>query len=276
MECGRIEEQLPGFVSTVVRVGDEVRRPVSPATPAVHALLVHLERVGFAGAPRFRGIDGRGRARLTYIEGETYPAATPETLPELSLVAIGRLIRRFHDATAGFVLPEGVAWAHAAEREVPGEHVVCHNDISPRNIVFRNGAPVALIDWDLASPAPRAWDVAHVVWQCVPTIAEAHFSLNGWAGVPPLDVRLQRMRTLVNAYGLTAAEREGFADLIALRIARTASGIRALARQGGDVFKRMVEDGTVAQIEADREWVVAHREQIDRAIVVPEDDHVDG
>ncbi|WP_435866505.1 hypothetical protein [Streptosporangium sandarakinum] len=55
----------------VVRVGDTVRRPVGPNAPLVHALLRHLEEVGFAGAPRFLGIDaattpgvsgGRGQA----------------------------------------------------------------------------------------------------------------------------------------------------------------------------------------------------------------------
>ena len=263
------EEKLPGFVSAVVRVGDEVRRPVGAWSPAVHALLAHLERAGFDGAPRFRGIDARGRARLTYIEGETYPAATDESVPELALRAIGALIRRFHEATAGFTLPPGVSWAYAAERDVPGQHVICHNDISPRNIIFRDGAPVALIDWDFAYPAPRAWDVAHAVWQCVPTLADDHFVPNGWEETPPLAVRLHRIHTLVDAYGLTAAERAGFADILALRIERTAIGIRTFAAAGGAVFRSMVEDGTVAQIEADRAWAVGHADVIDDALARP-------
>jgi len=41
----------------VVRIGDTVRRPVGPHSPLVHALLAHLESVGFEGAPRFLGID---------------------------------------------------------------------------------------------------------------------------------------------------------------------------------------------------------------------------
>jgi hypothetical protein len=35
----------------VVRVGDTVRRPAGPWTPAVHALLTHLHAAGFRGAP---------------------------------------------------------------------------------------------------------------------------------------------------------------------------------------------------------------------------------
>lgn len=53
----------------VVRVGDTVRRPASTSTPAVHALLRHLEARGFGGAPRVVGMDGLGREILTYLPG---------------------------------------------------------------------------------------------------------------------------------------------------------------------------------------------------------------
>jgi len=53
----------------VVRVGDTVRRPVGPHSAFVHAVLRHLEQVGFGDAPRFLGIDDQGRECLSYIEG---------------------------------------------------------------------------------------------------------------------------------------------------------------------------------------------------------------
>jgi hypothetical protein len=53
----------------VVRVGDTVRRPAGPWTPAVHALLDHLHQVGFEGAPRALGVDERGREILTFVPG---------------------------------------------------------------------------------------------------------------------------------------------------------------------------------------------------------------
>ena len=43
------------------KVGDTVRRKTGPWTQAVHALLCHLERVGFDGAPRVLGMDYWGR-----------------------------------------------------------------------------------------------------------------------------------------------------------------------------------------------------------------------
>jgi hypothetical protein len=73
-------EEIPlagGNVSGgVVRVGDTVRRPAGPWTPAVHALLDHLHAVGFRGAPRPLGLDDRGREVLTYVPG---PVAHPDS-----------------------------------------------------------------------------------------------------------------------------------------------------------------------------------------------------
>jgi hypothetical protein len=52
-----------------------VRRELKPDSPKIHKLLKHLENKGFSYAPKFLGIDGKGRERLSYIEGEpgNYP-----------------------------------------------------------------------------------------------------------------------------------------------------------------------------------------------------------
>ena len=49
----------------VVIDGDVVRRPAGPWTPAVHALLDHLERAGFTGSPHAVSADGEDV--VTYI-----------------------------------------------------------------------------------------------------------------------------------------------------------------------------------------------------------------
>jgi hypothetical protein len=260
------ETSLTGLVSTVTRIGDEVRRGMRPASPAVHALLAHLERAGFDGAPRFLGIDDQGRERLTFIPGETHHRATPETIPDAVLLAIGRLIRSYHDAVADFTLPDRLRWHAEAETAVPGEAIVCHNDISPRNIVFRDGYPLAMIDWDMACLAPPVWDVAHAVWQFAPVLADRDYLASGWSCVPSLASQLQRMRLLVDGYGLGRAERAGFAEVLALRIERTATGIRRLANEGQPVYDRLVDDGTVDMIERSHRWTLAHADAITAAL----------
>jgi len=61
-----------GGRSVVRRRGNVVIRDAGPWTPAVHALLRHLEDVGFAAAPRLvgSGLDSDGREVLTFIDGE--------------------------------------------------------------------------------------------------------------------------------------------------------------------------------------------------------------
>ena len=260
------EQPLAGLVSTVVRIDAEVRRTVRPASPAIHALLQHLERAGFDGAPRFLGIDGHGRERLTFIPGTTFDRSTPQVIPDEVLPAIGRLIRRYHDAVTGFSLPDDLHWHAAPERAVPGDFIVCHNDLSPRNTVFRDGQPLALIDWDMAYEAPAIWDLAHAVWQFGPVLADRDFASSGWPGAPPHDRRLDRMRLLIDGYGLSASGRVGFAAVLALRIDRTATGIRMLAAEGHPVHQKLVADGVVDQIERSRDWTREHAAAIDAAL----------
>jgi hypothetical protein len=159
VEPSEREERLTGgSISAVAKVGDTVRRPAGPWTPAVHALLRHLEAVGFDGAPRVLGIDGQGREVLSYVPGEVPEWATPEVVTGRVLEEVGGLLCHYHETVSGFVLPSGIAWSY--ESLQGRRKVICHNDLSPRNTVFRDGRPVAFLDWDLASPAPPVWDLA--------------------------------------------------------------------------------------------------------------------
>ncbi len=125
---------LGGDVNVVVRVGDTVRRPVGPR--GVQALLRWYEHVGFEGAPRFLGIDDQGREVLSYVEGE--PAFAPVPAGDEVVAAVGRLLRRAHDAPAGFSPPADAGWdTHVAGMDA-GE-VICHLDLDWTNVIFREG-----------------------------------------------------------------------------------------------------------------------------------------
>ncbi len=258
----REEPLTGGGVSAVAKVGDTVRRGTGPWTPAVHALLRHLERVGFDGAPKVLGTDERGREILSYIPGEVPDRASPEVVTERVLAEVGRLLRRYHEAARGFELPTGISWHH---QELPGARtVVCHNDISPRNTVFCDGRPVAFLDWDLASPAPPAWDFAHVAWQFVPLADDAGCAENGWASPPD---RARRLRVLCDAYGLPHNDRAGFSGLVARRMETTASGIEVLAARGVAAFERLVSEGVPTLVREDRGWVERNARALEVALL---------
>ena len=85
--------------------GDAVRRPAGPWMPAVHALLDHRERAGFAGSPHAVSADGQDV--VTCIPGES---VHPHARNDEGVFKVGRLLRSLHEATASFVAPAGAVW----------------------------------------------------------------------------------------------------------------------------------------------------------------------
>jgi broad specificity phosphatase PhoE len=164
------EIPLGGNLSQAVRVGDTVRRRAGPWTPAVQSLLAHLEAVGFTAAPRSLGTDERGRAVLAYLSGDIH-GGWPEPMPTwmfediTTLKRAAELLRRYHDAVLTFRPPPGASWHQIA----PGTHeLICHNDWSPYNAIFREHEPIVMLDWDHAGPGSRVWDVASSAYTWVP------------------------------------------------------------------------------------------------------------
>jgi hypothetical protein len=124
-----------------------------PDPDYVHGLLAHLERCGFDGAPRFLGVDARGREILSYIEGSTVPH-NGFALAGEAVAAGARLVRRVHDLTAGTEF-------------AAGSEVACHLNLSQPNFVFRDGIPIAIIDWDVTRPGSRVANFADFLWAFV-------------------------------------------------------------------------------------------------------------
>lgn len=65
--------------AVVVRVGQTVRKPWTPATPSVDHLLAYLAESGFDGSPEPLGRDAQGRHVLEYIPGDTATTSPPWT-----------------------------------------------------------------------------------------------------------------------------------------------------------------------------------------------------
>jgi hypothetical protein len=246
-----------GDLNVVVRVGDTVRRPIGPWSPAVHALLQHFESVGFDGAPRFLGIDGQGREILSYVEGE--PGFAPVPAGDHVLEELGRLLRSMHDSQATFVRPRDAAWQERPGESAEGE-VVCHADLFRTNVIFRDGHPAALIDWDLAIPASRLVDVASAAYYWAPLRIDAED-----VGLEPdVNRRGQRMRGLCDAYGLDRSDRLALVDVVC---ERRRLGYEAHRLWGGverrPGWREMWDAGSSAQILANLRWIEEHRRELE-------------
>lgn len=191
---------LPGGNSNApVRRGGTVLRVAGPWTPTVHRLLEHAAARGIGWLPRPLGFDADGREVLTFLPG-TVPAypMPPEIWTEGFLHRAAELLRAFHDATRDFAR-DGAVWQQPPR--APDE-VICHNDFVPYNFVVEDGAIVGVIDVDMASPGPRARDLAHLAYRLVPLADPANPDLPD----PPGGARRARFTALIEAYGGPDAE----------------------------------------------------------------------
>ncbi|MCC9738272.1 phosphotransferase [Streptomyces sp. MNU89] len=242
------ESSLPGgFVNAVVRVGDTVRRPVSARTKFVGDLLRLFEAGGWSGAPRYLGVDEKGREVLSYLDGHVAwePRQPAAVSSDESLVAVARLVREFHDLTAGTPLA--------------GDHdVVRHNDLSPKNTVYRlvSGSlrPAAFIDWDLAAPGARIHDIAHVCWQYLglgPAVAD-------------VGDAARRMRLIADSYALS--DRQRLVSTVLWWQDRCRRGIETGADAGDVAMVRLRDVGAAREVQRAYQWVSDHRRALERAL----------
>jgi hypothetical protein len=163
------------MTSGIVRRGDRLLRPVGPWSPAVHEYLRYLEGAGFDGSPRVLGLQD-DREVLTFIEGAV--AVDPQREPghghrlppyartDRALRGAGDLLRQLHAAASGFQ-PAFTRYRNHPRPARLGE-IISHGDLGPWNTVYRDGIPVAFIDWDSAGPVSPLADLADAAWTFVP------------------------------------------------------------------------------------------------------------
>jgi len=261
----------------VVRVGDTVRRPHQPTSGAVAEYLDHLERVGFDGSPRYLGRDRHGRDVLSYLDGAV-PGDPPEAWAsdDRLLASVAVLVRRLHAASAGFLAergfaaPDGSIWhrdrlALDPPLPYPEPELVSHNDVTPQNVVTRDGEAVGLVDFDLAGPTTRLADAYNTAMHWVPLR-------------PPEDVwptwpaaarnQLARLRLFADAYGLSTEDRVALPALGVERARFSFRRMREAAEQHGGGWARMWAEGVGDATRRREAWLTAHRDDLLAALGV--------
>jgi phosphotransferase family enzyme len=243
----------------VTRLDDTVRRPLRPTSAATRALLDHLERVGFDGAPRYLGVDEHGREVLSFIPGQAALAPYPDwALSDEALISVAQLLRRYHDAVASFD-PSGHRWPHPLPQRFR-HGLISHNDPNLDNVIFDDGRAVALIDFDLASPGSVAWDLACSVRLWAPLRARSD---------RPGQVRrrsLARLRLFADAYG---ASRSARAELIEAMVDAhdwCYTIVRSAVAAGHETFGLYWCEGGKSRAERTRRWLAAHGPEMRTAL----------
>ncbi len=246
------EVPLPGGMANrgqVVRIGDTVRRPPRATGSATHALLLHLADVGFTGAPRFLGVDDQGREVLSYVPGTAITPPYPAwALTDEALVSVATLLREYHRAVADFD-PTPHVWPPSPTPPFAGD-LVSHNDPNLDNVVFRDGRAVALIDFDLASPGSRVWDVACAARLWAPLRPERYID----------DARrgraIARFRLFVDSYGLADVDRGRLVCAVLQNHDWCYDVVGTAAATGHAAFSDYWAGGAMERAHATRQWYV--------------------
>lgn len=250
-----------GNVTPVLRIGNTVRRQTGPWSTAVHALLRHLASVGFDGAPRVLGIDQEGREVLSYLDGHVGHHPLPGWMwSDDVLVEAARLLRRYHDATAGFVAPANTEW-RTVYGDTARHEVICHHDIAPYNTVYRDERPVAFIDFDFAGPGPRVWDLAYAAYRFVPLSNEPDVRDQGHAGV---EWQQRRLRLMRRSYGPLPGD--DLVETVIDRLQHLCAFLEDQDASGDPTFGQHVADGHLALYRRDVAFVTQRRHLFDRAL----------
>lgn len=259
-----IEVPLSGGDVTegVVRVGDTVRRPFRPHTPAVHGLLRHLERVGFDGAPRVLGVDERGREILSWMPGNVPHRPLPRyAVTDEALRGVAALLRSYHDAVGSYEPPPDAPWDSAASNLDGPPELIGHCDVTPDNVVFRGGRPYALIDFDLARPTTRLYDVVTTLrhWAPIADPVDRDALLYG------VDVG-KRIRVFCDAYGLDRDSRRDLLPAARLRFERSYQAMRLRAEQVGGGWARIWHGGAGPRIRRAQDWLERNWDELEAAL----------
>ena len=259
------EQQLAGGIANagkVVRVGPHVLRPSSPHTASIHALLRAVRNAGFEGAPTPVGIDGDGRERLVFIDGEVPVPPYPDwSQTDVALASMARLLRDLHDAARGFD-PRRLTWDDTLS-DPAGGTLVCHNDVSPENVVFRNGIAVALLDFEFAAPGRPVYDLAHLARLCVPVEDDFDQVRLGWR---PGD-RPARLRVVADAYGLDGDGRAELLPAMDHAIDRLEAAVRRSVEAGDpNAVEMWNRTGGSERYDRRRRWWMDHHDEFAAAL----------
>jgi hypothetical protein len=241
----------------IVRVGDTVRRPATDVSGAIRKLLAAVRTAGFEGAPEFLGVDDQQRDVLTFVAGEVADRPWPEWMRDNDRIAsVARLVRRYDDAAATIGVPE---WSSpmvrpsptaAPESISPPPQFIAHLDITPENVVFRDGKAFALIDFDLARPASRVDEIVNLLLWWAPWMPSADRD----PVVREVDA-FQRTRVLLDAYGLDASDRALLVDVAKNMSHRSWHLMKHRAETIGGGWARMWNDGVGDVILRRQAWL---------------------
>lgn len=240
----------------LVRLGNLVLRPADEDVE-VERVIIEVGKV-FHGVPKTFGRDSNGRLKLEWIEGESADAFEGDDEQSKSLLlSVGTLLRDLHDSTEAAVTKTVSTFRDSLDPSGIQE-VVCHGDAGPGNIVLRDGTAFALIDWEMASPGRRSWELATALRYWAPfrnpaNKKSAELLLDPW----------QRAEWILDGYAASDNLRLETVKLLPLNQKVQAEYVIGRIKARGDsVYEEWVAKGGIRRLVLDDAWLGGESERL--------------
>lgn len=194
------------------------------------------------------------------VLGNDYPVFEPYIWSDSTIIKIAKFLRVLHDASVDFV-----QYAIREKWENPyfnlnQYEVICHNDAALYNFVFQEEVPVSLIDFDMAYPAVRLWDIAYTLYTTVPlTSFSPDYSTNKISNYACERDALDRKRKIslfFQSYGIEIPN--DLSDWIIRRLKAMCDFLMSGVENGNAAITKMVKDGHLAHYEREIEFLKKH------------------
>ena len=217
-----------------------------------------LRKQRFSLRTKVLGIDEKNREILSFIEGKAgnYPLKEYMRSNDV-LKEIAKMLRLYHDAVSDFPLLDD--WK-PMDHTPNNIEVLCHNDFAIYNIIFNDEKPVGIIDFDVAAPGPRIWDIAYTLYTCVP-LSRVYYTESGEAihyeSAQHADSIKERVKLFVQSYGKSMDE--DYLGMVLLRLEALCTYMKRKANEGDVNFKRMIDEGHLEHYEKDMQFIREHR-----------------
>ncbi|MFE9809348.1 phosphotransferase [Streptomyces sp. NPDC005227] len=260
------EALVGGMVNAgaVFRTGALVERPAPPNALALHVHLHALKEHGFDAAPTPVALSADGREQLTFIPGNVALPPFPQwVMTDTALASVGSLLRRLHETSAAVGVDTRVKWPDdLADPE--GGTMLCHNDVCPENVVFRDGHAAALIDFDLAAPGRPLWDLAMAARYWIPMVDPVSAAAFHPSGLVAPD----RLRILADSYGLSSRERVELPGAVEQATEVCRGFVARRVADGDPVYVRALEErGGWERWDRIQNWLAAQRDTFTAALL---------
>jgi thiamine kinase-like enzyme len=118
------------------------------------------------------------------------------------------------------------------------------------NIIFKNKRPVGIIDFDVAGPGPRLWDIAYTLYTCIPLSRFSVLNAN--------QVK-KRVRLFFESYGEKV--NDYWLKMVLLRLEGLCKLMTRKASEGDVAFQKMVDEGHLEHYQKELQFIREHGEE---------------